>query len=47
MVNLSLVDVLTIIGCVLLVFLIVLIFECGYLKDTQEGILRVYKSLAK
>lgn len=32
---------------VLVVFLIVLIFECGYLKDIQEGILKVYQSLGK
>ena len=28
----------------LVVLLICLIFECGYMKDTQEGILEIYKS---
>lgn len=31
----------------LVVLLICLIFECGYMKDTQEGILEIYKSLKK
>ncbi|MCI8411384.1 MAG: hypothetical protein HFJ40_02885 [Clostridia bacterium] len=29
---------------ILIVFLICMFFECGYLKDTQEGILKIYNS---
>lgn len=31
----------------IIILLICLIFECGYMKDTQEGILEIYKSLKK
>jgi len=29
---------------ILVIFLVCTFFECGYLKDTQEGILRIYNS---
>ena len=31
----------------IIILLICLIFECGYMKDTQEGIIEVYKSLKR
>lgn len=32
------------IGVILIIFLICIIFECGYMKDTQRGILHIQKS---
>ena len=31
---------------ILVIFIIIAILECGYIKDTIEGILSIYKSLA-
>ena len=29
----------------LIIFVICIIFECGYMKDTQEGIIKIYNSM--
>lgn len=30
---------------IVVIFIIILFFECGYMKNTQEGILKVYNSM--
>lgn len=33
------------IALLIIVFIICIVFECGYMKDTQEGILKIYNSM--